>query len=242
MPTMLPPAAPSEAPASGPPAAAAGRGDTADGGPWDHAAAGFQNQGTDLCGAEDAWKRLLEDLRGPGDAAGVEHAAPREQHQSAAAGGDGAAAVRGGDGEGRRKRSRDDDDGGHVPCPSDRAHDTDKGSHGRVVEVQPADGVLLAQSNRETCASIWVVNSGDWIDVEHVLRRMLKCEASECHAFYSIGYVFFRSCAVSHVTSPSEFLKNGMQYHFPGTEVTVAVTSAHEEGVLEIECFLEYTP
>ena len=102
--------------------------------------------------------------------------------------------------------------------------------------------MLLAQGNRETCTSLWVVNTEDWIDVEHVLRRMLRCESSECHAFYAIGYVFFRSCAVSHVASPSDFLKNGAQYRFPGTEVVVAVKRAHEEGVLEIECFLEYLP
>ena len=86
------------------------------------------------------------------------------------------------------------------------------------------------------------MNSSDWIDVEHVLRRMLKCEASECHAFYSIGYVFFRSCAVSHVTAPTTFLKDGVFYRFPGTEVVVAVVRAHEEGVLEVECYLEYNP
>jgi hypothetical protein len=86
------------------------------------------------------------------------------------------------------------------------------------------------------------VNSADWIEVEHVLRRMLRCESSECHAFYAIGYIFFRSCAVSHVVAPSGYLKGGELYRFPGTEVAVAVKRAHEEGVLEIECFLEYTP
>lgn len=86
------------------------------------------------------------------------------------------------------------------------------------------------------------MNSADWIDVEHVLRRMLRCESSECHAFHSMGYVFFRSCAVSHVISPSDYLKDGTQYRFPGTEVTVAIARAHGEGVLEVECFLEYTP
>jgi hypothetical protein len=86
------------------------------------------------------------------------------------------------------------------------------------------------------------VNSEDWIDVEHVLRRMLRCESSECHAFHAIGYIFFRSCAVSHVASPSDFLKDGTQYRFPGTEVVVAIRRAHKEGVLDVECFLEYAP
>jgi hypothetical protein len=86
------------------------------------------------------------------------------------------------------------------------------------------------------------VNSADWIDVEHVLRRLLKCESSECHNFYSIGYVFFRSCAVSHVSSPSDFLKDGVHYRFPETEVVVAIKRAHAEGVLEVVCYLEYMP
>jgi hypothetical protein len=86
------------------------------------------------------------------------------------------------------------------------------------------------------------VNSADWIDVEHVLRRMLKCEASECHAFYSIGYVFFRSCAVSHVSSPTDFLQDNTAYRFPGTEVVVNIACAHGEGVLQVECYLEYKP
>jgi hypothetical protein len=86
------------------------------------------------------------------------------------------------------------------------------------------------------------VNSADWIDVEHVLRRMLRCEASECHAFHSIGYVFFRSCAVSHVASPSDFLQDGTLYRFPGTEVVVSIARAHAEGVLQVECYLEYKP
>jgi hypothetical protein len=135
-------------------------------------------------------------------------------------------------GEGSRKRFRDND-------PSDYCNDE---TDGGVVELQPQNGVLLAQSNRETCTSLWVVNSADWIDVEHVLRRMLRCESSECHAFYSIGYVFFRSCAISHVSSPSDFLQDGTFYRFPDTEVVVTITRAHAEGVLQVECYLEYRP
>ncbi len=86
------------------------------------------------------------------------------------------------------------------------------------------------------------MNSEDWMDVEHVLRRMLRCESSECHAFYAIGYIFFRSCAVSHVAAPTDYLKDGTLYRFPNTEVVVAIRRAHEEGVLEVECFLEYLP
>ena len=52
---------------------------------------------------------------------------------------------------------------------------------------------------RSAARTLWVVNSEDWVDVEYVLRRLLRCESTDCHAFHSIGYVFFRSCAVSHV-------------------------------------------
>ena len=128
------------------------------------------------------------------------------------------------------------------PARKRRHSSHDEGSSGGMVEVQPTDGVFLTQGCRETCTPLWVVNSSDWIDVEHVLRKMLRCESSECHAFYSMGYVFFRSCAVSHVTTPSDFLQNGTLYRFPGTEVVVAVARVHEEGVLEVECYLEYTP
>jgi hypothetical protein len=127
-----------------------------------------------------------------------------------------------------RKRRRSDNS----------THDTD----GDMVEVQSKNRVLLPQSHRETCTSMWVVNSNDWIEVEHVIRRMLKCESSECSAFHSIGYIFFRSCAVSHVTAPSDYLKDGVQYRFPGTEVTVSIAHVHEEGVLEVQCYLEYAP
>ena len=86
------------------------------------------------------------------------------------------------------------------------------------------------------------MNSIDWINVEHVLRQMMRCESSECHAFHVIGYVFFRSCAISHVAAPSDFLKDGTLYRFPGTEVVVEIKRAHAEGVLEVECYLEYVP
>ena len=86
------------------------------------------------------------------------------------------------------------------------------------------------------------MNPADWIDVEHLLRRMLRCEASECHAFHSIGYVFFRSCAVSHVASPSDFLQDGTLHRFAGTDVVVSIARAHSEGVLQVECYLEYKP
>jgi hypothetical protein len=129
---------------------------------------------------------------------------------------------------GARKRRRSDDS----------THD----AYGDVVEIQSKNRMLLPQSHRETCTSMWVVNSNDWIEVEHVVRHMLKCESSECSAFHSIGYIFFRSCAVSHVTSPSDYLKDGTQYRFPGTDVTIAIARVHEEGILEVQCYLEYTP
>ena len=111
----------------------------------------------------------------------------------------------------------------------------------RVVGVQPAHGVLRAQTHRSTVETCWVVNPLDWIDVEHVLRRMLRCESSECHAFNAMSYIFFRSCAVSHVSSPSEYLKEGMVYRFAGTDAVVELLQVDRvEGVLEVGCFLEY--
>jgi hypothetical protein len=89
---------------------------------------------------------------------------------------------------------------------------------------------------------LWIVNTSDWIDVEHVLRRMLRCESSDCYYFHSTGYVFFRSCAIMHVACPGEFLRAGVLYRFPGTEVVVEILEAHQEGVLEVGCYLEYVP
>jgi hypothetical protein len=123
-----------------------------------------------------------------------------------------------------------------------RSNASTRDTDGDLVEVQPKNRMLLPQSHRETCTSMWVVNSNDWMEVEHVIRQMLKCESSECSAFHSIGYIFFRSCAVSHVTAPSDYLKDGAQYHFPGTEVNISIVHAHEEGVLEVQCYLEYAP
>jgi len=86
---------------------------------------------------------------------------------------------------------------------------------------------------------IWVVNSGDWIDVEHRVRKMLFCETSDCPVFHSIHYIFFRSCAVSHVAAPSDFLKP-CTYRFPESSVCIEITKVHEEGVLEVECYYSY--
>ena len=69
---------------------------------------------------------------------------------------------------------------------------------------------------------------------------MMQCESSECYAFQSICYILFRSSAVGHVAMPSEFLKSGMKHRFPDTNVAVEIVRAHEEGVLEVVCFLEY--
>ena len=88
----------------------------------------------------------------------------------------------------------------------------------------------------------YVVNTGDCIDVEHALRKMLRCESSECHHFQSVHYVFFRSCAVSHVANPCGYLQAGMLYRFPETEVVVEILQAHPEGVVEVGCYLEYVP
>jgi hypothetical protein len=202
MPNVFSPAPTCETTATGQAAAAIGCGSVADGGPGDDETAGFEDEGEDLHNAQDAWQRLLENIRGPDEPA-VE--------------------------QGGRKRHRGEPD-------------DDEGSHGNVVEIQSADRVFLPQGHRETCTSLWIVNSADWIDVEHVLRRMLRCEASECHAFHSIGYVFFRSCAISHIAAPSDFLKDGTFYRFPNTEVVVSIARAHEEGVLQVECYLEYRP
>ena len=95
---------------------------------------------------------------------------------------------------------------------------------------------------RGAARTLWVVNSEDWVDVEYALRRLLRCESTDCHAFHSIGYVFFRSCAVSHVTCPGEYLKAGMVYKFPESEVAVEIVQAAPEGVVEVACYLEYMP
>ena len=80
----------------------------------------------------------------------------------------------------------------------------------------------------------------DWIDVEYVLRRMLQCESIECHAFHTMGYIFFRSCALAHVNAPSDYLQPGTIHRFADTCIAVEITRAHEEGVLEVACFAEY--
>jgi hypothetical protein len=67
--------------------------------------------------------------------------------------------------------------------------------------------------------SLWVVNTEDWVDVEYTLRKLLRCESTDCHTFYSIGYVYFRSSVVSHVARPGQYLEAGMLYRFPETEV-----------------------
>jgi hypothetical protein len=80
----------------------------------------------------------------------------------------------------------------------------------------------------------------DWIDVEHRLRWMLQCESVECHHFHTMGYIFFRSCAVSHVSSPSAFLQPNTVHRFHDTGIAVEITRVHAEGVLEVTCFAEY--
>jgi hypothetical protein len=82
----------------------------------------------------------------------------------------------------------------------------------------------------------------DWLDVEYVLRRMLQCESIECHHFHTMGYIFFRSCALSHVTTPSEFLQSMTMHRFHDTGIAVEITRAHAEGVLEVTCYAEYSP
>ena len=123
-----------------------------------------------------------------------------------------------------------------------------------LVGPKPADRVLRAQGNGEGDAEaqgvingvfmrhMWVINTMDWIDVEHVLRKMLRCESSECFAFHTTGYAFFRSCATMHLAAPSDYLRGGEAYRFPGTEVTVEILRAHPEGVLEVGCYFEYVP
>ena len=239
MQNVLPPAAPCQTAAAGQAASASGCGGAADGGAGYDEAAGFEDKGANLHSAQDAWQRLLEDLRSTGEPV-------------AAGGGDDGHGARESDGDDKRDRKRRRDGSTDSRCndgcaelpPFDCYDDSsdNEEAHGNMVEVQPSNRVLLPQGHRETCTALWVVNSTDWIDVEHVLRRMLRCESSECHDFYSIGYVFFRSCAVSHVTSPSGFLLDRVNYRFPGTGVVVSIKRVHEEGVLEVECYFEYTP
>jgi hypothetical protein len=80
----------------------------------------------------------------------------------------------------------------------------------------------------------------DWIDVEYVLRRMLQCESIECHHFHTIGYIFLRSCALAHVSTPSEYLQPGCTHRFHDAGIAVEITRVHPEGVLEVTCFAEY--
>lgn len=82
----------------------------------------------------------------------------------------------------------------------------------------------------------------DWIDVEYVLRWMLQCESIECHAFHTMGYIFFRSCALAHVAAPSSYLQSGVTHRFAGTCIAVEITRVHAEGVLEVSCYAEYGP
>ena len=111
-----------------------------------------------------------------------------------------------------------------------------------LVGVQPPDRVFRPEAHREAVTSLWVVNPMDWIDVEYVLRRMLRCESIECHAFHTMGYIFFRSSALAHVTAPSHYLQPGTTHRFADTCIAVEITQAHAEGVLEVACFVEYLP
>jgi hypothetical protein len=70
---------------------------------------------------------------------------------------------------------------------------------------------------------------------------MMRCETSECYAFLSISYIFFRSSVVSHVAAPSEFVQAGFKYRFPESEIAIEVVQACPEGVLEVEVFFEYS-
>ena len=69
---------------------------------------------------------------------------------------------------------------------------------------------------------------------------MMRCESSECYAFHSIHYIFFRSCAVSHVAAPSDFVRAGLKHRFPESDVAIEIVAAHPEGVLEVVLFYEY--
>jgi hypothetical protein len=95
---------------------------------------------------------------------------------------------------------------------------------------------------RSALRTLWVVNSEDFIDVEYVIRRLLRCDSTECHALHSVGYVFFRSCVLSHILCPGEVLRPGMVHRFPESEVVVEVVQAAPEGVVELACYLEYAP
>lgn len=122
------------------------------------------------------------------------------------------------------------------------AQAADGGSAECVVGVQPENGIFCEQAHRTAVTSLWVVNSMDWIDVEYVLRRMMQCESIECHAFHTMGYIFFRSCALGHVSAPSGYLQSSVIHRFTGTSIAVEITRVHAEGVLEVTCFAEYAP
>jgi hypothetical protein len=57
-----------------------------------------------------------------------------------------------------------------------------------------------------------------------------------------MGYIFFRSSALAHVTAPSHYLQPGTTHRFADTCIAVEITQAHAEGVLEVACFVEYLP
>lgn len=185
-----------------------------------HAAAGLADAGAHVCGLDDAWEQLLAQLRGP-----AESAAQGEE-------------------QARLLVGSQPQDG--VLCPQD---------HG---EVGQEGGVLINDSvgnnlkfsgndpnttgNKSALKTLWVVNSEDFIDVEYVLRKLMRCDSTDCHPLHSIGYVFFRSCVLSHVNCPGDYLQAGMLHRFPESEVVIEVLQAAPEGVVELACYLEYVP
>lgn len=46
--------------------------------------------------------------------------------------------------------------------------------------------------------------------------------------------------ALLYVARPGQYLQSGMLYRFPETEVVVEILQAAEEGVVEVDCYLEY--
>jgi hypothetical protein len=194
-------------------AAAAGFGDYTDAGAGPYAAAGLANAGEDMRGAHEAWERICAELRGGEQASECEQQA------------DDVVGVQSENG---------------VLCAQDDGEVYEKGEVG---ENPLLHGIFYSTEQEENNPPTkWVVNPSDWIDVECQLRKLLRCESPECHAFHSIGYIFFRSCAVSHLERPGTFLRDGLKHRFPESGVVVEIVRAHPEGVLEVACYVEYLP
>jgi hypothetical protein len=198
--------------------AATGFGDHTDRSAGAYAAPGLADAGEDLRSASEAWERICEEFRG-----NISSYATRGEV-------DEVVGVQSQDG---------------ILCPQDdgEVHAQAEVEVGNPSEEEDYNRVFyFTEQSNNNPPTKWVVNPNDWIDVECQLRKLLRCESPECHAFHSIGYIFFRSCAVSHLEQPGTFLTDGVKHRFPETGVIVEIVRAHPEGVLEVACYVEYLP